>query len=115
MRIFLGFLLFFIIIFIFCCCRVAHEADEDDIKYFDRYGLCFKAIQTSREKTIFMNTRKATFNSVKEEDVAELDNNEFTMVNIDEFNEKTQFLLENAVGKYLIEQDINEDTIQENN
>ena len=65
-------------------------------RYYDRYGLCFKEIQTSNEDTIFKSTRKASFNSVTPEDVAELDKNEFTMVSSDEFNEKVSLLLEDV-------------------
>lgn len=40
-----------------------------------------------------MSTRKATFNSVKPEDVTELDNNQYTLVSSEEFNEKVSNLL----------------------
>ena len=65
-------------------------------RYFDRYGLCFKEIQTSNEDTIFKSTRKASLNSVKPEDVAELDNNQYTLVSSEEFNNKVALLLEDV-------------------
>lgn len=36
MKIFLGLFLLFIVIFIFCTCRIAHDADELSDKYFDK-------------------------------------------------------------------------------
>lgn len=36
MKIFLGLLLLFITVFIFCSCRVAHDADELSDKFFDK-------------------------------------------------------------------------------
>lgn len=79
-------------------CYIITDRTNDGyhIRYVDRDGLCFKEIQTSNEDIIFKSTRKASFNSVKLEDVAELNNNEYTLVSSEEFNNKVALLLEDV-------------------
>lgn len=76
-------------------CYIVTDKTNDGyhVIYVDREGLAFKEIQVSKEKIVFMSTRKATFNSVKPEDVAELDNKQYTLVSSEEFNEKVSGLL----------------------
>lgn len=64
------------------------------IQYIDGNGFCFKTVETKidlqsgKEENLYTNTRKATFYSVTQEDIAELDKNEFTIVNGEIFNEQ---------------------------
>lgn len=79
-------------------CYIITDRTNDGyhIRYVDRDGLCFKEIQTSNEDTIFKSTRKASFNSVKTEDIVELDNNKYTLLSSEEFNNKVAMLLEDV-------------------
>ena len=76
-------------------CYIVSDKTNDGYhtRFVDRDGLSFKEIQVSKGQTVFMSTRKATFNSVKPEDVTELDNNQYTLVSSEEFNEKVSNLL----------------------
>lgn len=81
------------------------------INYIDGSGFCFKTVKTKidsqsgKEENVFIETNKATFYSVTQEDVAELDKNEFTIVNSETFQKQLTNLLA----------DTNEYTVQENN
>lgn len=85
------------------CYIIKDETDDGYcIQYIDGSGFCFKTVETKidsqsgKEEKIYSNTRKATFNSVTQEDVAELNKNEFTIVSGETFQEQFSSLLDIA-------------------